>query len=143
MTNGGPSSFQVLRPELPEGNLLNVMPIQGYATSTLVVTLENRDIPLVIRLESDSVRAPERKADALVLIQLAHHGPKAAIPLTSTIKETASSAMLCTCISWRENQNSDAPLQPFLKLSSFKTNCFITKPFAAIIKQWTSSNRRF
>lgn len=70
------------------------MPIQGYATSTLVVTLENRDIPLVIRLESDSVRAPERKADALVLIQLAHHGPKAAIPLTSTIKETASSAML-------------------------------------------------
>lgn len=94
VTNGGPSSFQVLRPELPEGNLLNVMPIQGYATSTLVVTLENRDIPLVIRLESDSVRAPERKADALVLIQLAHHGPKAAIPLTSTIKETASSAML-------------------------------------------------
>lgn len=72
VTNGGPSSFQVLRPELPEGNLLNVMPIQGYATSTLVVTLENRDIPLVIRLESDSVRAPERKADALVLIQLAH-----------------------------------------------------------------------
>ena len=29
-----------------------------------------------------------------MLIQLAHHGPKAAIPLTSTIKETASSAML-------------------------------------------------
>ena len=38
---------------------------------------------------------------------------------------------------------TDAPLQPFLKLSSFKTNCFITKPFAAIINQWTSSNRRF
>ena len=93
VTNGGPSSFQVLRQELPEDSLLNVMPIQGYATSTLVVTLENRDIPLVIRLESDSVRAPERKADALVLIQFAHHGPKAAIPLTSTIKETASSAM--------------------------------------------------
>ena len=36
VTNGGPSFFQVLRPELPEGNLLNVMPIQGYATSTLV-----------------------------------------------------------------------------------------------------------
>lgn len=46
VTNGGPSFFQVLRPELPDGNLLNVMPTQGYATSTLVVTLQDRDIPL-------------------------------------------------------------------------------------------------
>ena len=79
VTNGGPSFFQVLRPELPDGNLLNVMPTQGYATSTIVVTLEGRDMPLVVRLESDSVRAPERKADALVLFQLAHHGPKTAM----------------------------------------------------------------
>ena len=94
MTNGGPSFFQVLRPELPDGNLLNVMPTQGYATSTLVVTLQDRDIPLVIRLESDSVRAPRRKADALVLFQLAHHGPKAALPIIRDIKETADSSML-------------------------------------------------
>ena len=94
VTNGGPSHFQVLRPELPDGNLLNVMPTQGYATSSIVVTLENRDIPLVIRLESDSVRAPERKADALVLFQLAHHGPKAALPIIKDLKETADSTML-------------------------------------------------
>lgn len=94
VTNGGPSFFQVLRPELPDGNLLNVMPTQGYATSTLVVTLQDRDIPLVIRLESDSVRAPKRKADALVLFQLAHHGPKAAPPIIRDIKETADSSML-------------------------------------------------
>ena len=94
VTNGGPSFFQVLRPELPDGNLLNVMPTQGYATSTLVVTLQDRDIPLVIRLESDSVRAPRRKADALVLFQLAHHGPKAALPIIRDIKETADSSML-------------------------------------------------
>ena len=85
VTNGGPSFFQVLRPELPDGNLLNVMPTQGYATSTFVVTLQDRDIPLVIRLESDSVRAPRRKADALVLFQLAHHGPKAALPIIRDI----------------------------------------------------------
>ena len=94
VTNGGPSFFQVLRPELPDGNLLNVMPTQGYATSTIVVTLQDRDIPLVIRLESDSVRAPERKADALVLFQLAHHGPRASVPILRDIKETADSAML-------------------------------------------------
>jgi len=94
VTNGGPNYFQVLRPELPDGNLLNVMPTQGYGTSTIVVTLEKRDIPLVIRLESDSVRSPNRKADALVLFQLAHHGPKASIPITESIKETADSAML-------------------------------------------------
>jgi intracellular multiplication protein IcmK len=94
VTNGGPSFFQVLRPELPDGNLLNVMPVQGYGTSTIVVTLEKKDIPLVIRLESDSVRPPERKADALVLFQLAHHGPKAAMPIVENIKETATSEML-------------------------------------------------
>ena len=84
----------MLRPELPDGNLLNVMPTQGYATSSIVVTLQDRDIPLVIRLESDSVRAPERKADALVLFQLAHHGPRASVPILRDIKETADSAML-------------------------------------------------
>lgn len=94
VTNGGPSFFQVLRPELPEGNLLNVMPTQGYATSTIVVTLQGRDMPLVIRLESDSVRAPERKADALVLFRLVHHGPNASIPLVKELKETVDSSML-------------------------------------------------
>lgn len=94
VTNGGPNYFQVLRPDLPDGNLLNVMPTQGYGTSTIVVTLEKRDIPLVIRLESDSVRSPQRKADALVLFQLAHHGPKASVPIIENIKETADSAML-------------------------------------------------
>lgn len=94
VTNGGPTFFQVLRPELPDGNLLNVMPLQGYSTSTIVVTLEKRDVPLVIRLEADSARAPERKADALVLFQLAHHGPKASIPVLKDIRETADSTML-------------------------------------------------
>lgn len=94
VTNGGPTFFQVLRPELPDGNLLNVMPLQGYSTSTIVVTLEKRDVPLVIRLEADSVRAPARKADALVLFQLAHHGPKASIPVLKDIRETANSTML-------------------------------------------------
>ncbi len=94
VTNGGPNFFQILRPELPDGNLLNVMPVQGYGTSTIVVTLEKKDIPLVIRLESDSVRSPERTADALVLFQLAHHGPKAAIPIIENIKETTTSELL-------------------------------------------------
>ena len=94
VTNGGPTFFQVLRPELPEGNLLNVLPVQGYGTSTIVVTLQKKDVPLVIRLESDSVRSPERRADALVLIQLGHHGPKAAIPIIENIKETVTSELL-------------------------------------------------
>ena len=70
------------------------MPVQGYGTSTIVVTLEKQDIPLVIRLESDSVRSPSRKADALVLFQIAQHGPKAAIPVIQDIKETVDSTML-------------------------------------------------
>lgn len=94
VTNGGSSFFQVLRPELPDGNLLNVMPTQDYGTSTLVVTLENKDIPLVIRLESDSVRSPKRKADALVLFQVSQHGPKARMPIISTTEEAVTSAML-------------------------------------------------
>ena len=94
VTNGGPSFFQVLRPELPDGNLLNITPTQAYGTTTLVVTLEKQDIPLVIRLESDSVRGPERKADALVLFQIAQHGPRAKVPVIEDIKETVNSSML-------------------------------------------------
>ncbi len=94
VTNGGPNFFQILRPELPDGNLLNVMPIQGYGASTIVVTLQDKDVPLVIRLEADSVRSPERKADALVLFQLVHNGPKASIPVTKDIQETVTSDML-------------------------------------------------
>lgn len=94
VTNGGPQGFQVLRPELPEGNLINVMPISAYASANLVVTLSKQDIPLVIRLQSDSARSPERKADGLVLFQLAHFGPNAQAPITKNIKETASSVML-------------------------------------------------
>ena len=94
VTNGGPSFFQVLRPELPDGNLLNITPTQAYGTTTLVVTLEKQDIPLVIRLESDSVRGPERKADALVLFQISQHGPKAKPPVIEDIKETVNSSML-------------------------------------------------
>jgi len=94
VTNGGPTFFQILRPDLPDGNLLNVQPLHGYGMSTIVVTLQKKDIPLVIRLESDSVRSPERTADALVLFQLAHYGPKAALPIIEDIKETASSELL-------------------------------------------------
>lgn len=94
VTNGGPQAFQVLRPELPEGNLLNVMPLQAYASANLVVTLAKFDIPLVISLKSDSVRATERTADSMVLFQLAHQGPNAQPPLTRDIKETVGSEML-------------------------------------------------
>ena len=94
VTNGGPHFFQVLRPELPDGNLLNIMPTQSYGTTTIVVTLDKQDIPLVIRLESDSVRGPERRADALVLFQIAQHGPRAKPPVIQDIKETVNSAML-------------------------------------------------
>lgn len=94
VTNGGPHYFQVLRPDLPDGNLLNVMPTQGHGTSTIVVTLEKQDIPLVIRLESDSVRSSERKADALVLFQIAANGPKAKVPVIENVRETVDSTIL-------------------------------------------------
>ena len=69
------------------------MPTQSYGTTTIVVTLDKQDIPLVIRLESDSVRGPERRADALVLFQIAQHGPRAKPPVIQDIKETVNSAM--------------------------------------------------
>lgn len=94
VTNGGPTYFQVLRPELPDANILNVIPQQDYGSATLVVTLAGQDVPLVIALEADSIKAPSRQADAMVLFQLAHHGPKAKIPIIKDIQETVTSDML-------------------------------------------------
>ncbi len=94
VTNGSPALFQVLRPQLPEGNLLNVTPSQDYGVSTINVTLEKQDIPLVIMLVADSVRAPQRQADALVLFQLAGRGPNAPTPMLEQMRETVTSPML-------------------------------------------------
>lgn len=94
ITNGGADLYQILRPELPEGNLLNVIPLKAYGSSSIVVTLAKRDVPLVIRLQTDSVKSPDRNADALVLFQLAHSGPNAQAPMTASVRETVSSHML-------------------------------------------------
>lgn len=94
VTNGAPALFQVLRPEIADANLLNILPTQPHGSTTLVVSLEKQDIPLVVRLESDSVRGVERKADALVLLQIAQHGPRASVPLVEETQETVTSAMM-------------------------------------------------
>lgn len=94
VTIGSPTFFQILRPDLVEGNLLNIIPLKAYGSSTLIVTLVKKDIPLVIHLEADSIRSPKRIADALVLFQLSHHGPNAQIPIIKNIKETTNSDML-------------------------------------------------
>jgi intracellular multiplication protein IcmK len=94
VTNGGAAYFSVLRPEVAEGNMVNVIPTQNYASTSLVVSLKGRDVPLVLRLVSDGVRAPESEADGLVLVQIAHHGPSAQIPIVHNVAETVSSDML-------------------------------------------------
>ena len=40
------------------------------------------------------MRSPDRKADALVLFQLAHRGPEATVPVIADIKETVDSTLL-------------------------------------------------
>lgn len=94
VTNGSPTLFQVMRPELPEANLLNVLPLQSNASSTLIVTLEGKDVPLIISLHSDSVKGASRSADSMVLVQLAHMGPNAEVPVVSKIEETVTTSML-------------------------------------------------
>ena len=142
ITNGGPAFFQVLRPELPDGNLLNVMPTQGYGTSTIVVTLENQDIPLVIRLESDSVRSPQRKADALVLFQIAAYGPKAKIPAIESIKETVDSTMLAFLDRVPPDEAVRVQMEPGMeKLSVWRFNNthYIRTSHTLMWPAWTAS----
>ena len=51
-------------------------------------------LPLDLSPEQAARALEEAGADALVLFQLAHHGPKAALPIIKDIKETADSSML-------------------------------------------------
>jgi intracellular multiplication protein IcmK len=95
VTNGAAAFYTVLRPEIPEGNLLNIIPLREYGSSTIVVSLTGRDVPLVIRLDSDGIKAPERSADGMVLFRIGHQGPNAETPVTGMpMKETVSSEML-------------------------------------------------
>ncbi len=94
VTNGGPSLFQVMRPEIEGKNLLNVMPLQNYGASTLIVTFDGKDIPLVVSLSADSIKAPARVADGLVLVRIKSHGPNAQIPIIKHVKDTVTTEML-------------------------------------------------
>lgn len=94
ITNGSPNSFQVLKPEIPDENLVNIVPQEDFSSSSLVITLKGQDLPLIVALDADSIKAPTRTADALVLFQLAGHGPKAKIPVIKNMKDTVSSDMI-------------------------------------------------
>ncbi len=94
LTNGSPAYFQILKPEIPEGNLVNILPLQSNASSNLIITLKDKDIPLVIALQSDNVKSSKRNADSMLLIQIAQMGPKAIIPVVERIEETVSSSMM-------------------------------------------------
>ncbi len=94
LTNGSPSSFQVLKPEIAEGNLVNILPLKSNSSTNIVLTLEQKDIPLVLGVQSDNIKANSRLADSMVLVQLAHAGPNALTPSIERISETVSSAML-------------------------------------------------
>ena len=142
VTNGGPSFFQVLRPDLPDANLLNIMPTQAYGTSTIVVTLEKQDIPLVIRLESDSARSPKRKADALVLFQISAHGPRAKAPVIETIQETVDSTLLALLDRVPPKEAVRVRLEPIMeKVSVWKVNNthYIRTSHTLMWPAWTAS----
>lgn len=94
ITNGGPTFFQILRPEIEDKNLLNILPLKSYGAATLVVTLEGKDIPLVLSLYSGSIKSKFRTADGLILVRVKSHGPKANIPVVKTINPTVSSEMI-------------------------------------------------
>ncbi len=59
-----------------------------------MLTLEQKDIPLVLAIQSDNIKANSRLADSMVLVQLAHAGPNALTPSIERISETVSSVML-------------------------------------------------
>lgn len=141
VTNGGPQFFQILRPELPEGNLLNVMPVQAYGAANMIVTFAKRDVPLVIRLEADSVRSPERKADALVLFQIGQHGPNAQAPLTKEFKESASSVMLAFLDHVPPSEAVRIPMEPKDKgmtLWKYRNTHYLRTNHSLMWPSWTA-----
>ncbi len=94
VTNGSPTFFQLLRPEVSSKNILNITPLKDYGAATLVITLENEDVPLIVSMTTDSVRGNTRQADSLVLIRVSSYGPNARPPIIKNIKETTTSTML-------------------------------------------------
>ncbi len=94
VTNGGSPFYQIFRPETPERNLLNIVPRADNSSASLVVSLQGKDIPLVIRLLSDNIQDVKRVADGMVLFQIKSFGPNAAQPIVRNIRDTVSSEMI-------------------------------------------------
>jgi intracellular multiplication protein IcmK len=90
VTNGGERFFNLLRPEVPSANLINVVPLMDNGSTSIVLTFQGKDVPLVIRLVCDSLMDKKRSADGMVLFQIRSPGPNAQIPVIAAIKDTES-----------------------------------------------------
>ncbi len=142
LTNGSPNSFQVLKPEIPESNLINILPLKSNASTNIVITFEKKDIPLVLAVQSDNIKASSRFADSMVLVQLAHNGPNAIIPSIEKIEETVSSTMLAFLdqVIPKEAKRYKTSLNvENLKVWKFENKIFIRTKDFLVFPSWSAS----
>jgi intracellular multiplication protein IcmK len=100
VTVGNSKWFNVVKPETSEGNLITLSPLTNHASSNLTITLQGKDIPLIVQLlvdgHTDSSIALE--ADALVSFQVEGHGPKANPPVLGDTPRSPASTELISFI---------------------------------------------
>lgn len=97
VTVGNPKWFSVVKPETSEANLITVAPMTNHASTNLTVTLQGRDMPLIVQvLVADAAEDKKAyEADALVSFQIDAHGPKAKLPvLGDTVRSPASPELI-------------------------------------------------
>ena len=75
-------------------NRIIVSPLSSHGNSNLIVTLQNHEIPLVIRLVTRSGFSPDRSADGLIIFQVQGRGPKAAPELNKNASSAPVDAVL-------------------------------------------------
>ncbi len=142
LTNGSPTNFQILKPEIPDGNLINILPLKSNVSSNIVVTLKDKDIPMIIAIQSDNIKASARSGDSMVLVKLAHMGPKAVAPIVEKFDETVNSTMLSILDHVPPQEAKLLKLSskvPNLKIWQYKKKLYIRTQDLLIFPSWLAS----
>jgi intracellular multiplication protein IcmK len=93
-TVGNTDFFQVSRPEVLPGNLLTISPKTNHASTNLVITLADHDLPVSLQLETVS-HSDDWETEGLIAFQIDQRGPNASSPqIGETIKSSATEAMM-------------------------------------------------
>ncbi len=125
----------------PHPHLLSVIPLRARASSSLVLTLEGAEYPVVLHLRADAPHSPDRVSDALTVFRVAGRGPAARDPVTGPPPQALSDDLLAFAHGLAPRGARllrCSPDLPGVQVWAWKGKHYLLSPMQAVWPAWTA-----